>query len=64
MRIGLLVADGGDGSSSIRFFRSIEKAEEVREENEEYFTNEDVTEIEVPDDFTPPGFWADDDDDF
>lgn len=59
MRIGLLVADYGDGSQGIRFFRDIERAVECLENEEEYFTNDEVTEIEVPDDFYPPGFWAD-----
>ena len=60
MKIGLLAADYGDGSSGIDFFRSIDKATDACENSETYWHNDEVTEIEVPDDFVPPGSWADD----
>ena len=63
MRIGLLACDYGDGTTGIRFYRTVEAAEHALDVDEEVFCNEDVTEIDVPDDFVPPGFWADDDDD-
>lgn len=59
MKVYLLVADYGDGYSGIRFFRDEERALELLENDEEYYCNDEVTEIDVPDDFTPPGFWAD-----
>lgn len=63
MKVALLVADGGDGSASIRFFRDIELADRLAggdEHCETYCWNEGYpTYIEVPDDFLPPGFWAD-----
>ncbi|MCS5736706.1 UNVERIFIED_CONTAM: hypothetical protein RF648_18520 [Kocuria sp. CPCC 205274] len=62
MDIGLLVWDGGDGTSTIRFFRDLDKAQDKLEEDS-YNCNEDVTVITVPDNFVPPGFWADEDDD-
>ena len=60
MKIGLLAADYGDGSSGISFFRDINKAVDACENNEMYWHNDEVTEINVPDDFVPPGFWCDD----
>lgn len=59
MKIGMLVCDGGDGYSNIHFYRNIETAENDIQEYEQYYCNEDVTEIEVPDDFVPPGGWDD-----
>lgn len=63
MKIALVIADGGDGSASIRFFRDTLLAEKVVEDDnncEELGMNEgSPTIIEVGEDFVPPWGWDD-----
>ena len=63
MKIALVIADGGDGSASIRFFKDVDLAEEVAYHDyfcEELSISEGATIIEVGDDFVPPYGWSDD----
>lgn len=58
MRIGLLAADYGDGTLGVAFFKNVANAEDAQLRDEEFY-NSEITEIDVPDDFMPPGFWRD-----
>lgn len=64
MRIALLIADCGDGSNTIRWFKDVRLAERLcsgSDALEEFYSNEgSPTYIEVPDDWAPP-FGYDDD---
>lgn len=63
MKIGLLVRNYSDGTQGIAFFRSVELALQVyvnEDEEWKYADTDGVTIIDVPKDFVPAGFWADD----
>lgn len=63
MRVAILIADGGDGSASLSWFRDIELANKVANDDdhcETFGMNEGgTTIIDVHDDFIPPGGWDD-----
>lgn len=60
MKVYILICDNGDGSSSLHFFKHKEVAQELCDNEEEYYSNEgDPTVIEVQDDFQPPGGFCD-----
>lgn len=55
MKVALVICDGGDGSASIAYYRNLEEAKRVVEEEEEYYMNEGSFDIiDVPKDWTPP----------
>lgn len=60
MKVALLVNNGGDGSYSINYFRDIEMAYTLANEEECFFDSDSVDIIEVPEDFNPPGGFSDD----
>jgi hypothetical protein len=63
MKIALVIADCGDGSATIRFFKDVDFAEKIAYHDyfcEELAMSEGGTIIEVGDDFYPPGGWDDD----
>jgi hypothetical protein len=64
MKIALVIADCGDGSATIRFFKDVDFAEKIAYHDyfcEELAMSEGGTIIEVPDDFKPPAGWSDQD---
>lgn len=66
MKVALLIADGGDGSACIRYFKNVNLAMTLLDDDnycETFGLNEgDCDVIEVPADFIPPGgYWADED---
>lgn len=63
MQVAIVIADCGDGSASLRWFKDVELAEEVAYHDhfcEELSISEGATIISVEYDFTPPGGWSDD----
>lgn len=63
MQIAIVIADCGDGSATLRWFKDVALAEEVAYHDhfcEELAMSEGATVIEVGDDFLPPGGWDDD----
>lgn len=62
MEIAIVIADCGDGSATLRFFKDVALAEEVAYHDyfcEELAMSEGATIINVEYDFTPPGGWCD-----
>lgn len=51
MQLYALVSDGGDGSNSIQWFANYARAKSFIEHDEEYFTNDDVEVLVLPDGF-------------
>lgn len=59
MKVAILISDGGDGYASLRWFKNTELAREVIDEHEQFYMNEGVEVIDVPEDFNPPGGFDD-----
>lgn len=63
MKVAILIADCGDGSSTLRWFKDLDLAETLAYHDrycEDFGASEGTTEIEVQDDFLPPGGFDDD----
>lgn len=60
MKVALVIRDCGDGSATIDFYKSIERAcFECEEFNEDTCMNDgEPTIIDVPEGFVPPGGWS------
>lgn len=60
MKVALIICDGGDGYSHIRYYKDLEEANRLCDDVEDFYANEDGPDIiEVPDDFSPPGGFSD-----
>jgi|AKYZ01.1.fsa_nt_gi hypothetical protein len=62
MKVGLLIADGGDGSASIHYFKDLIYASQLQDcDNhcETFGLNDSMDIIDVPEGFYPPGGFSD-----
>ena len=51
MKLYFLVCDGGDGSSSVSWFKHYSRAEYLHNEEDDYRCSDSIDSITLPDDF-------------